>query len=335
MLYYLLVWYNKRIPEKFFWQEEKIMAKNYAIGVDIGGTNIRAALVNSSGEVESKVKESTGRKPFEVIHKLIDSLYRKHSRQICGIGIAVAGIIDRDAGTVLRSPNISGLEGINIETEVKGRYRACIVVENDANAAAYGEKCAGAGRDFKDFVILTLGTGIGGGIVMNNKLLPVAAEVGHMSIKADGQPCACGNVGCLESYASASAIIGNAVSGIEKGSSSILKGIYNGNFYKINAEDIYKAALDGDPLSRTVLRDAGKSLGIGIANLINILSPEAIILTGGLLGAWNIYVESAIQEASKRALKELYNKVKIIPSSLGDNAGIIGAAMLVFEECRI
>jgi glucokinase len=313
------------------------MAKNYAIGVDIGGTNIRAALINTNGEVESKVKESTGRKPVEVIHNLIDSLYSRHAKQICGIGIAVAGIIDRDAGTVLRSPNISVLTGVNLEAEIKSRYRVPIVVENDANAAAYGEKCAGAGRDFKNFIILTLGTGIGGGIVINNKLLPVAAEAGHMSIKADGQPCACGNVGCLESYASASAIIGNAVSGIEKGSSSILKNMYNGNFYKINAEDIYKAALEGDSLSRTVLREAGKSLGIGIANLVNILSPEAIILTGGLLGAWNIYVEAAIQEASKRALKELYSSVKIIPSLLGDNAGIIGAARLVFEkvsECQ-
>lgn len=309
------------------------MAKNYAIGVDIGGTNIRAALINSSGEVESKVKESTGSKPVEVIHKLIDSMYSRHVKQVCGIGIAVAGIIDRGAGTVLRSPNISGLTGVNLESEIKSRYKTCVVMENDANAAAYGEKCAGAGKDFKDFVILTLGTGIGGGIVMNNKLLSVAAEVGHMSIKADGQPCACGNVGCLESYASASSIIGNAVSEIEKGSSSILKNMYNGNFYKINAEDIYKAALEGDPLSRTVLREAGKSLGIGIANIINIFSPEAVILTGGLIGAWNIYVEAAIQEASKRALKELYSKVKIIPSSLGDNAGIIGAAKLVFEEC--
>lgn len=310
------------------------MVKNYAIGVDIGGTNIRAALINSSGEVESKVKESTGRKPVAVLHKLIDSLYSKHSKQICGIGLAVAGIIDRDEGIVLRSPNIQGLTGVNLEAEVKSRYKTCIVVENDANAAAYGEKCAGAGRDFKSFVILTLGTGIGGGIVMNNKLLSVAAEVGHMSINANGQQCACGNVGCLESYASASAIIGNAVSEAEKGNSSILRNLYNGNFYKLNAEDIYKAALDGDVLSRSVLREAGKSLGIGIANLINILSPDAIILTGGLLGAWNIYVDSAIQEASKRALKELYAKVKIIPSSLGDNAGIIGAAKLVFEECN-
>lgn len=311
------------------------MAKNYAVSVDIGGTNIRAALVNSSGEVEMKVKESTGRKPGAVIHKLIDSLYSKHSKQVCGIGIAVAGIIDREDGIILRSPNIPELAGERIESELKKRYKTCVVVENDANAAAYGEKCAGAGKDFNSFIVLTLGTGIGGGVVINNKLLPIAAEVGHMSINANGRQCVCGNVGCLESYASATAIIGNAVSNLEKGNSSILKDLYNGNFYKITAEDIYKAALEGDTLSRTVLREAGKSLGIGIANLINILSPDAIILTGGLLGAWNIYVESAIQEASKRTLKELYAKVKIIPSSLGDNAGIIGAAKLVFEECKI
>lgn len=311
------------------------MTKNYAIGVDIGGTYIRAALVNSNGEVELKFKESTGRKPVAVLHKLIDSLYSKHSKQVCGIGIAVAGIIDRDEGIVLRSPNIPEITGVKLEPEIKKRYKACVVVENDANAAAYGEKCTGAGRDFKSFVVLTLGTGIGGGIVINNKLLPIAAEAGHMSINSAGQPCACGNIGCLESYASATAIIGNAVSNLEKGSSSILKDLYNGNFYKVTAEDIYNAALEGDSLSRTVLKEAGKNLGIGIANLINIFSPDAIILTGGLLGAWNIYVESAIQEASKRTLKELYRKVKIIPSSLGDNAGIIGAAMLVFEECKI
>lgn len=311
------------------------MSQNVAIGVDIGGTNIRAAVINSNGAVELKTKEATGAAPIEVVHKLVDSLYSRYSQRICGIGIAVAGIIDRDEGVVVISPNIQGLTGKNLRADVGSRHKTCIVIENDANAAAYGEKFAGAGRDIKNFVILTLGTGIGSGIVINNKLLPVAAEAGHMSINANGQPCACGNVGCLESYASATAIIGNAVSEIEKGNTSILKDYYNGNFYRITAEDIYKAALEGDPLSRTVVREAGKNLGIGIASLINLLSPDAIILTGGLLGAWNIYVEAAIQEASKRAIKELYAKVKIIPSSLGDNAGIIGAAKLVFDECKM
>jgi len=167
---------------------------------------------------------------------------------------------------------------------------------------------------------------------MDNRLLPVAAEVGHMSIKADGASCSCGNLGCLELYASATAIISNAVSMIEKDDTGLLRGLYNGNFYKINAEDIYKAALEGDVQARTVLREAGKSLGIGIANIINILSPEAVILAGGLTGAWNIYVEAAIKEASKRSWKELYSRVKIVPSFLGDDAGLVGAARLAFES---
>ncbi len=311
------------------------MSQNVAIGVDIGGTNIRAAVINSNGDVELKMKEATGAAPIETVNKIVDSLYSRYSQRICGIGIAVAGIIDRDEGVVVMSPNIQGIAGKGLKSEIGSRHKTCIVVENDANAAAYGEKFAGAGRDFKNFVILTLGTGIGSGIVINNRLLPVAAEAGHISINANGKPCVCGNVGCLESYASATAIIGNAVLEIEKGCSSILRDYHNGNFYKIDAEDIYKAALDGDPLSRTVVREAGKNLGIGIAGLINLLSPDAVILTGGLLGAWNIYVEAAIQEASKRAIKELYGKVKIIPSSLGDNAGIIGAAKLAFDECKM
>lgn len=311
------------------------MKNEYAVGVDIGGTNIRAALVSFNKEdgyiVKMKVKDSTGSEPLAVLHKILDSMLSQHP-EVNGIGLAAAGIIDRQNGIVVRSPNIPKLSGVNLKSEIASHYKTFVVVENDANTSAIGEKCAGAGKDFKNFVILTLGTGIGGGIVISNRLLPVAAEIGHMSINANGQPCACGNVGCLESYASATAVVGNAVASIEKGSNSMLKNLYSGNFYKINSEDIYNAALEGDSLSRTVLREAGKNLGIGIANIINILSPDAIILAGGLSGAWNIYIDAALKEAEKRALKELFSNVKIIPSILGDEAGIIGAAKLVFEE---
>ncbi len=310
------------------------MAKKYVIGVDIGGTNIRTALINLDGDIVSKVKNATGKEPLSVLYKQLDTVYAPHAREVCGIGIAVAGLIDREGGVVMKSPNIPKLNGVNLAAEIKKRYKTCIAVENDANAAACGEKCAGAGKEFKKFVMLTLGTGIGGGVIIDKKLLPVAAEIGHMSINIDGPQCPCGNVGCLELYASATAIIGTAVSELEKGKSSILKDSYNGNFYKITAEDIYKAALEGDPLSRNILREAGKSLGVGIASIINIFSPDAVVLTGGLIGAWNIYIEAAIKEASKRAFKELYGKVKIIPSALCDDAGIIGAANLIFEQCK-
>lgn len=311
------------------------MAKKYVIGADVGGTNIRASLISMDEEgyaVISRIKEPTGDRPLETLRRLLDSLCPQADGQLSGIGLAVAGVIDNDKGIVLRSPNIQEITGMHLKSEVEGWYGKPVVIENDANAAAYGEKYAGAGRDFRNFVVITLGTGVGGGIVINNSLLPVTAEVGHMSIKADGEACSCGNLGCLELYSSATAIISNAVSMIEKDDTGLLRGLYNGNFYKINAEDIYRAALEGDTQARTVLREAGKSLGIGIANIINILSPEAVILTGGLIGAWNIYVEAAMKEASKRTLKELYSKVKIIPSSLGDDAGIVGAARLAFES---
>ncbi|MFO0753522.1 MAG: ROK family protein [Thermodesulfovibrionales bacterium] len=309
------------------------MTKKFVIGVDLGGTNIRASLITSGNEVVEKVKEPTGKDPLAVLHKLLDSLYASWEKEIGGIGIAAAGLVERESGTVLLSPNVPALNGVNLAAELEEKYDTCIVVENDANAAAYGEKVAGAGRDIGSFVMITLGTGIGGGVVIRGELLPVAAEVGHMSINVDGPPCPCGNVGCLELYASATALIGNAVAELEKGTVSILKDLYNGNFYKISAEDIYRGALEGDSLSRTILREAGKSLGTGIASVINVFSPEAVILTGGLIGAWNIYVDAAIKEAAKRAMKELYNRVKIIPSSLGDDAGMVGAARLVLHPC--
>jgi glucokinase len=311
------------------------MANNkYVIGVDLGGTNIRAALIDFNGKVVTKSKASTGKDPLQVLFKLLDSVYSGNAGEIAGIGIAVAGLIDREKGAVIRSPNIPKLDSVNLRWEIGQRCKTHVVVENDANAAAYGERASGAGKDIRNFVMFTLGTGIGAGIVYHDKLLPVAAEIGHMSIKADGQQCPCGNVGCLELYASATAIIGNTIAALEKGNDSILKDFNNGNFYKIRAKDIYNAALEGDPLARNVLREAGKGLGIGIASVINILSPDAIILTGGLIGAWNIYIDAAIKEASKRALKELYGNVQIIASTLGDDAGLIGAAHLILEQCK-
>jgi len=310
------------------------MTKSCCIAVDIGGTNIRVSLVDSDYRILLKLKEQAGTDPLSVLFRLIDKLMSDlpDGSDIRVIGLAVAGAVDHANGVVLRAPNIPSFTGLNLYSEITRRYHIDAIIENDANAAALGEKIAGAGRDFKNFVMLTLGTGIGGGIVVNDKLLNIAAEIGHITINTAGPQCGCGNLGCLEAYASATAIISNAVSAIEKGSSSILKDTYNGNFYKISAADIYKAALEGDPLSRSVLREAGKALGVGIASIVNTISPDAVILTGGLLGAWNIYVEAAIAEASRRAFPVLFSKVKILQSSLGDDAGIIGIAALAFQK---
>lgn len=303
------------------------------LAIDIGGTNIRSAIVrldNDSYEIIKKVKVQTGQSPLESLVSSIDGLLYKTNCDIYSIGVSVAGIVDKHNGVLLRSPNIPKLEGLNLRDfvcEKVGDVKR-FSIENDANSAAYGEAVAGAGREFNDFVLFTLGTGIGGGIVVDRRLLNIPAEIGHMSINNEGIQCPCGNIGCLETVASASAVINKVISEIQNGTETIMKKLHNGNFYKINAHDIYSSALEGDLLARNTLRDAGKGFGIGIANVINIFMPDAVILTGGLVGAWNIYVDSAIKEAQRRAMKELVSRLKILPSTLGDDAGLVGISYL-------
>ncbi len=305
------------------------MGKNLAVGIDLGGTNIRIALVSRDGHLIKKIKESTSKEILDILLKSVNELF---SDDIAGIGIGVAGLIDRGNGKILISPNLNVVEKIDFLSVLKEKFGVPVFLENDANTAALGEQWVGVGKNFSNFILLTLGTGIGGGIIYNKKLLRVSAEIGHMSIDVNGEKCPCGNSGCLETYASARAILSKAISFLEKGRESLLREYCDGNIYKLTAEDINRAALDGDSLARELLKDTGKYLGVGIASIINIMSPEAIILSGGLIGAWDIYIQEAIKEASRRSLKELFEMVKIIPSTLLDNAGIIGSAGLVFQS---
>ncbi|MFQ3574601.1 MAG: ROK family protein [Thermodesulfovibrionales bacterium] len=306
------------------------------IALDIGGTNIRSAIIRISDEgyeIIKKVKVQTGQSPLESIVSSVEGLLHKTNFDIHAVGVSVAGIVDKKTGTLIKSPNIPKLEGLNLRDFLSDKITlikdvARFSIENDANAATYGESIVGAGSEFDDFVLFTLGTGIGGGVVVDKRLLNIPAEIGHMSINNEGLQCPCGNVGCLETIASATAIINKVIASIQSGSETLMKTLHNGNFYKINAQDIYHSALEGDILARNVLRDAGKGLGIGIANMVNIFMPDAVILTGGLVGAWNIYVDSAIKEAHRRSMKELISKLKILPSKLGDDAGIVGIAYL-------
>lgn len=304
------------------------MEKKYTIGIDIGGTNMRAGLISRDGAIIEKVKMLTSEEILNSLIKVVDSLI---SDQVAGIGIGIAGLVHKNNNKVLISPNLQIAEKVNFVDELRTKFKVPVIIENDANAAAFGEMWVGAGKDFRDFFLFTLGTGIGGGAVYERSLMKISAEVGHMTIVTDGEKCDCGNYGCLEMYASATAILSKAISALEEGRESILREYCNGNFYKLTAENIYKAALDGDSLSREILKNAGKYLGIGIANIINLMSPGAIILTGGLVGAWEIYIREAIREASRRAFKPLFEVVEIIPASLMDDAGIIGAAGLAFQ----
>ncbi|MCX7793644.1 MAG: ROK family protein [Thermodesulfovibrionales bacterium] len=302
------------------------MANKYVIAADMGGTNTRVALVRENGSIEEKLKETTGAEPLD---NLVEMIKKLHRPGIHSIGIAVAGVLNNQRTGVFKSPNISSIEGVDLVNFIKKETGISkVVIENDANAAALGEAWLGAGKKFNFFALFTLGTGIGGGIVCDGTLAPLAAEFGHMTIVANGESCLCGNVGCLELYASGRAIVDRAIHGIMSGTETRLSTCCEGSAYRINPEIVYEMALEGDAFSREVLRAAGRYLGIGIANIINILSPQAIILTGGLTGMWNIYVQEAIKEAQKRAFRELFDNTQIIPSELGEDAGLLGAARL-------
>ena len=302
------------------------MSNKKAIGIDIGGTNLRVALVSSSGEVLRKVKEPSTGDIMAAISRAVEGMI---DDSVVGVGVGVAGLIDREGRRVLTSLNLQNIEGKALGEIASGRR---VVIENEANAAAIGERWIGVGREFRNFVMLTLGTGIGCGIVYDGALLCVPAEAGHMSIYASGERCACGNYGCLEHYCSAGAITNMIITALDRGTSSILRDYHQGNIYKITPEDVYKAAFEGDSLARETLREAGRNLGVGISNLINIFGPDAVILTGGLTRAWDIYIVEAIREASRRAFREIFEKVRIIRSGLGDDdTGIIGAAALILH----
>jgi glucokinase len=196
-------------------------------------------------------------------------------------------------------------------------------LENDANAAAYGEYWRGAGRGCDSMVLLTLGTGVGGGLVLHGELWRgadgMAGEIGHVTVEPNGRTCRCGNAGCLETYASATAVVENyrELSGIEEG---------------VSAEEVGRRALEGDANARQSYREAGRSLGIAFAGLVNLLNPEQIVIGGGVLPAWDLFMPTAEQELRRRAFAPAAERVRFAPAALGDLAGVTGAAGLLWRD---
>ncbi|MBI4682379.1 MAG: ROK family protein [Nitrospirae bacterium] len=318
-----------------------------AVGIDIGGTNTKTILARENGEVLFSHKSFTpsvkvkGDERIEnlLINNLKDFIHNATAKkvisgtsEISGIGIGIAGLIDRKNGVIIQSPNISAISGVALRGIFEKEFSLPVTLENDANAYAFGEKWIGVGKDLDSFIVLTLGTGLGGGLIYKGKLYEGPMEVGHMTIVPSGRYCTCGSTGCLESYASGRAIVDRAVSSLEKGTESLLSKCCDGNIYKITPEVVYEKALDGDSLSREVFREVGQFLGIGIANLINILGIDAVIIGGGLIGGWDMFIEELSKEVHKRAFKLLTTDVKILKSALTKDGGSVGAAGLLFSH---
>lgn len=313
------------------------------LAVDLGGTNFRAAAIDATGNILKRLRKSSqgdrGKQPvWERVHAVMELLYRDFPRgRIKAIGLAVAGAIDIHAGIITQCPNIAALEGFPLREKLRSGSLAHLplVLENDANAAAMGEKWKGAGAGCRDLVCLTLGTGIGGGIIVDHHLVHgadgMAGELGHMTVKPRGPRCGCGNRGCLEALASATAIRREAIAAARAHPESALNRSCGGDLAAIDAEMVYHAAKKGDAVAQRVYQVMGTHLGIGIASLINAFNPEAVIIGGGVSKAWELFMPQVRREVQRRAFSVPAARARILPAKCGDDAGLLGAAYLALS----
>ena len=318
----------------------KIPKADWIVGVDIGGTNLVVGVVPFDGGKPLALR----RQPTEVLRGakfVVDRVVKMIKEAIqevmehqgagndvfAGVGIGSPGPLDRKSGTVISTPNL-GWRNFPLRDLIQNAIGLPATLDNDANAATYGEWWQGAGRDVDTVVGVTLGTGIGGGIVLNGELhhgaSDAAAEIGHMTIDSTGRKCNCGNYGCLEAYASGPAIAARAIEGMEAGVPSLLPELA-GDVQAITAETVYEAVVQGDPYATEVMHDTAKFLGVGLANIINILNPDLLVISGGVTRAGDHLFEPLRGEVRRRAFRVAEQACRIVPSSLGGTAGVIGA----------
>ena len=310
---------------------------SYTIGVDLGGTNLRIAAVSPEGRfiekiaLDTEVKEGRERVVTDLCDAIKELEHRLKGSKLAGIGIGVAGIINLANGTVRQSPNLPGWSDFPVRDDIERRLRTHVILENDANAAALGEKWVGAGRDASGLCMMTVGTGIGGGVILDGRIWHgmdgMAGELGHMTIDPNGALCGCGNLGCVEAYAGASAITRMAAAAIRVGRSPELAREADA-LGELTAEIVYIKAKQGDLVAREIFEMVGRSLGVALANLINIFNLPLYVVGGGVARGWDAFAPTLMAEVRKRSLVYRSSSTRIEPSSLGGEAGLLGAAYL-------
>lgn len=320
---------------------------SYAIGVDLGGTNIVAGLVDSKGNVifTEKIKtlahlgrNSTLNRINDIIKSIVDRTHDEKIpfKNVKGIGIGAPGLVDHSKGIVREPPNLPGWEAVNLKKSIEDKIKIPAYAANDANAYAIGEHTFGAGRGCKDMVCITLGTGMGGGIIINKQLFvggfQTAGEVGHISIDMNGPQCKCGNIGCIETYIGAGYISERAVKLIKSGKKTIIKKLVNNDLTKITPKVISEAANKKDKLAIEIWRQTGEYIGVALSSIINLFSPEVVVVGGGVSRAGDVLFNPIRKEVKKRVFKYLGQRVKIVPGELHDNAGVLGASSLVWNH---
>ena len=326
----------------------------YSIAVDLGGTNLRIAAVSGEGKLLEKLTTGTEvqRGRDFVIREMTDAIQSlmvkyRDSGDLAGIGIGVPGFIDMDTGTIMRSPNLPDWAKFPVREEIERRLGTTVILENDANAAAMGEKWLGAGRNTDHMAMYTLGTGVGGGIVLNGRLWHgmngMAGELGHFNVESEGHPCGCGSRGCLEQYASATAIVRMAHEVMDSGSAPDLVDAARGNV-EFTSRGIYQLAIQNHPSAQKIYRRVGRALGIAIGGMVNALNLPMYVIGGGVASAWDAFAPTMFEELKVRSFiysitapdrVEPGQKHTVVTIALmGSDAGLYGAARLPMRAPR-
>lgn len=298
---------------------------------------MRLAIVKQDGEIIHRDKKDTPRESADAIIEAVISTSKKYienyPNRIRSIGLAVPATVNSDAGEIIKAPNLPILDNCEIAEKVEENLNIPCVLENDANAAALGENWLGASRGFENSIMVTLGTGVGGGIIIDKKILRgvdgTAAEIGHICVEPQGEKCGCGSSGCVEQYSSANAVVRMAKKLLPDYPKSGLNKIE-----KLTSQMIYEKAGGGDELALEVFRRQGFYLGIALAGLLNVLNPEVIVIGGGASDGWDFFAPAMFDQIKKRAYEEPVNRVKIVRAECADDAGILGAAFLAFQTIK-
>jgi len=318
----------------------------YVIGVDVGVHKLRVVIADINANIIEEgivplLKGINKEQLIQIIKESINdiiNLSKLTKKKIIGVGIGMHGIVDYKQGISIFAPNLN-LRNIPIKEEIEREFQLPVKVENDAKVLALGEKWFGYGLDVENMVCLNVGIGVGAGIIFNDKLFHglngIAGEIGHTVLDLDGPKCACGNYGCLQTLCAGEAVRNYAIKEISLGRESMILKLVKGEKDKIVGEIIHQAALAGDTLALEVLGKSGMYLGIGISNLINILNPELVVLSGGVTKAGSFILDPVKEEVRKRVLTDEAKQTKIVISKLGDRGTVIGAVTLVLSELFI
>ncbi len=307
--------------------------------VDLGGTAIKAGLFDGHGQALAETRVPTGEDlRAEAIANRIAAVVRDvcGATKPAGLGIGVPGGVHGDGRTISQAPQFPLWKDVDLASMLEERLGGAVALDNDANLAALGEAWLGAGRDVANLAMYTLGTGVGGGLILGGRpwrgAWGMAGELGHVTIDPDGPICGCGNRGCLESLANIKAVVARGKDALASGRSDILREISQDRLDPVTPEAIYDAAKRGCPACREIFEDVGRFLGIAAAGLLNVLNVETILVGGGMSGAWEFIADALRREIRARAFRVPAERVVVRRAELGNRAGLVGAARMALLD---